>query len=193
MLECHFWANVMLRQSRLWASRASPAQKLQGLRLVFSKNFSRATFFVFWVTYIVGRCMFELNAGETNLMKKRSVSYRESGNSQCQFTILGTRSCDINLAFLSLTSWTTCTIFIRCLLGKGKNWLTYSILEMLGETLEVITWIIAQLIWINLPCKSISLEDLLQMPCFLLGDNETTLFCNFGTCYCKYFWTFVLI
>ena len=111
--------------------------------------------------------------------------------SQCQFTILGTRSCDIDLAFLSLTSWTTC-IFIRCLLGKGKNWLTYSILETLGATLGVITWIIAQLIWINLPCKSISLEDLLQMPCFLLGDNETTLFCNFGTCYCKYFCTYLI-
>ena len=53
MLECHFWANVMLRQSRLWASRASPAQKLQDLRVVYSKNFSRATFFVFWVTYLV--------------------------------------------------------------------------------------------------------------------------------------------
>ena len=50
MLECHFLANVMLRQSRLWATRASPAQKWQGLRVFFSKNFSRATFFVFWVT-----------------------------------------------------------------------------------------------------------------------------------------------
>ena len=27
MLECHFWADVMLRQSRFRASRASPAQK----------------------------------------------------------------------------------------------------------------------------------------------------------------------
>ena len=51
--ECHFWADVMLRQSRLRASRASPAQKLQDLRVVLSKNFSRATFFVFWVTYLV--------------------------------------------------------------------------------------------------------------------------------------------
>jgi hypothetical protein len=50
MVECHFWAHVMLRQSRVWASRASPAQKSQGLRVVYSKNFSRATFFVFWVT-----------------------------------------------------------------------------------------------------------------------------------------------
>ena len=47
MLECHFWANVMLRQSRPWAARASPAQKPQGLRVVCSKNFSRATFFCF--------------------------------------------------------------------------------------------------------------------------------------------------
>ena len=53
MLEFHFWVDVMLRQSRLRASRASPAQKLQDLRVVPSKNFSRATFFVFWVTYLV--------------------------------------------------------------------------------------------------------------------------------------------
>ena len=48
-----FWANVMLRQSRLQASRASPAQKSRGLRVVLSKKFSRTTFFVFWVTYLV--------------------------------------------------------------------------------------------------------------------------------------------
>ena len=48
-----FWVNVMLRQSRLRASRASPAQKWQGLRVVCSKNFSRATFFVFWSTQMV--------------------------------------------------------------------------------------------------------------------------------------------
>ena len=48
-----FQANVMLRQSRLQASRASHAQKSRGLRVVLSKNFSRATFFVFWVTYLV--------------------------------------------------------------------------------------------------------------------------------------------
>ena len=47
MSECHFWADVMLRQPRIWASRASPAQKSQGLRVIYSKNFSRATFFVF--------------------------------------------------------------------------------------------------------------------------------------------------
>ena len=52
MAECHFWADVMLRQSHLRASRASPAQKSQGLRVVCSKNFSRATFFVFWVTQL---------------------------------------------------------------------------------------------------------------------------------------------
>ena len=45
-----FLANVMLRQSRVQASRASPAQKSQGLRVVLSKNFSGATFFVFWAT-----------------------------------------------------------------------------------------------------------------------------------------------
>ena len=50
MSECHFWADVMLRQPRIWASRASPAQKSQGLRIAYYKNFSRPTFFVFWVT-----------------------------------------------------------------------------------------------------------------------------------------------
>ena len=49
----HFWANVMFRQSFVRPSRASPAQKLQGLRVVCSKKFSRATFFVFWVTELV--------------------------------------------------------------------------------------------------------------------------------------------
>jgi hypothetical protein len=48
MAECHFWANVMLKQSHVLASRASPAQESQFLRVVCSKNFSRATFFVFW-------------------------------------------------------------------------------------------------------------------------------------------------
>jgi hypothetical protein len=47
-----FLADVMLRQSCVRASRASPDQKWHGLRLVCSKNFSRATFFVFWVIYI---------------------------------------------------------------------------------------------------------------------------------------------
>ena len=45
-----FWANLMLGLSRLRASRASPAQKSRGLRVVLSKNFSRATFLVYWVT-----------------------------------------------------------------------------------------------------------------------------------------------
>ena len=50
---------VMLRQSRLRASRVSPAQKSQGLRVVCSKNFSTATFFLFsgslswWIAYWV--------------------------------------------------------------------------------------------------------------------------------------------
>jgi hypothetical protein len=50
MSERHFLADVMLRQSRLQASRASPAQKWQDLRVVLSRNFSRVTFFVFSVT-----------------------------------------------------------------------------------------------------------------------------------------------
>ena len=39
MPECHFWADVMLRQPHVRASRASPAQKWPGLRVVYSKTF----------------------------------------------------------------------------------------------------------------------------------------------------------
>ena len=53
--ECYFWANLMLRQPHVRASRASPAQKSQGLRVVYFKNFSMAIFFVFWGTHLVDR------------------------------------------------------------------------------------------------------------------------------------------
>ena len=55
MSECHFWSNVMLRQSRIRASRASPAQKSRGLRVIYSKNFSRAILFAFWGTHLVDK------------------------------------------------------------------------------------------------------------------------------------------
>ena len=74
MSECHFWADVILRQSRLRASRDSPAQKLQGLRVVYRKNFSTATFFCF-LGNSFGQQIFELFALETNLEKKCSVRY----------------------------------------------------------------------------------------------------------------------
>ena len=45
----------MLRQLRVRISRASPALKLQGLRVVYSKNFLRATFFVLWGSHLVDR------------------------------------------------------------------------------------------------------------------------------------------
>ena len=48
----------MLRQPRVRESRASPAQKLQGLRVVLClKNFSRAIFFV--LIHSVDRYVFE--------------------------------------------------------------------------------------------------------------------------------------
>ena len=62
----------MLRQPHVWASRASPAQKLQGFRVAYSKNFSRATFFVF-VSLSNGGKIYDQFARETNLKKKRSV------------------------------------------------------------------------------------------------------------------------
>ena len=46
MTNCHFGANVMLRQLPVQGSRASHAQKSRDLRVVYYKNFSRRTFFV---------------------------------------------------------------------------------------------------------------------------------------------------
>ena len=60
MTECHFWTNVILRQPHVWASKVSPAQKSQGLRVVYSKNFSRATSVVFWGTQLVDRFLIYL-------------------------------------------------------------------------------------------------------------------------------------
>jgi hypothetical protein len=44
------------------------------LRVVYSKNFSRATFFCF-LSHLVGGQLFEQFARETNLKKKRSVCH----------------------------------------------------------------------------------------------------------------------
>ena len=60
----------MLRQPRFRASIATPAQKSRGLRVVYSKNFSMATFFC----VSIGRYVFEQFAHETNLKKKRCVT-----------------------------------------------------------------------------------------------------------------------
>ena len=53
MTKCHFLANAILRQPRIRGSRASHTQKSRGLRVVYSKNFSRTTFFVLWRTHLV--------------------------------------------------------------------------------------------------------------------------------------------
>ena len=50
MTERHFLVDLMLRQPHV---RASPAQKLRGLRVVLFQNFSRATFFFAWVSHLV--------------------------------------------------------------------------------------------------------------------------------------------
>ena len=52
---------VMLRQPHVWASRASPAQKWQGLRVAYSKNFSRATFGRY--TLAISKFLCKENAG----------------------------------------------------------------------------------------------------------------------------------
>ena len=72
MTESHFWTNVMLRQPHVQASRASPAQKSQDLRVVYSKKLFKGQFFCF-LGNSFGWQIFELFAHETNLEKKRSV------------------------------------------------------------------------------------------------------------------------
>ena len=76
MAECHFWANVMLRQSRVWASRASPqglsCSKVVGFEGGLVHKLFKGYIFCFLV-HSDGRYIFELSARETNLMKKRSV------------------------------------------------------------------------------------------------------------------------
>ena len=73
MTEFHFWADVMLRQPRVWAFRASPPQKLRGLRVVLDQKLFKTYIFCF-LEHSFGRYIFELFARETNLKKKRSVN-----------------------------------------------------------------------------------------------------------------------
>ena len=68
MTDCHFLANVMLRQPHVWASRASPGQKW----LVLFQNFFKGNFFCF-LDHSVGQYFFALFARVINLKKKRSV------------------------------------------------------------------------------------------------------------------------
>jgi hypothetical protein len=79
MKECHFWAYVMLRQPRFRASRASPAQKSRGLRVVLFQKLFKGYIFGF-LGHSVGRYVFKLFARETNLKKKRSVRQCERKN-----------------------------------------------------------------------------------------------------------------
>ena len=72
MNEYHFSADVMLRQPRFRASRASPAQKSRGLRVELSQKLFKGYIFCF-LGHSVGRYVFELFAFETNLKKKHSV------------------------------------------------------------------------------------------------------------------------
>ena len=73
MTNCHFWANVSLRQPHVRESRAFPDQKSRGLRVVFSKNFSRRTFFVFWRTHLVN--MFLRYLPVKQIWRKSAVCY----------------------------------------------------------------------------------------------------------------------
>ena len=73
MADCHFWADVMLRQSHVRASRASPAQKWRGLRVVLFQKLFKGYILCF-LGNSFGQYVFKLFAYETNLKKKRSVN-----------------------------------------------------------------------------------------------------------------------
>jgi hypothetical protein len=74
MTKHYFWTNVMLRQTHIRTSRNSPAQKLQDLRVVYSKNFLSEDFFVFWGTRLVGRFLSYLPVKQ--IWKKSTVCGR---------------------------------------------------------------------------------------------------------------------
>ena len=63
----------MLRQGHIPASKASPAQKMRGLRVVLFQKLFQGYIFCF-LGDSFGQCIFEQYARETNLKKKRSVS-----------------------------------------------------------------------------------------------------------------------
>ena len=62
----------MLRQPYFLASRASIAQKSRGLRVVLFQKLFQGSIFCF-LGDLIGRCIFEQYARETNLKKKCSV------------------------------------------------------------------------------------------------------------------------
>ena len=70
--EFHFWANVMLRQPQVWASRAFPAQKNRYLRVVLFQKLFKGYIFCF-LGHTIGWYIFELFVCETNLKKKYTV------------------------------------------------------------------------------------------------------------------------
>ena len=72
MTECYFWANVMFRQSHVRASKGLSCSKVAGFEGGLFQKLFKGYIFCF-LGHLVGRYIFELNAGETNLMKKRSV------------------------------------------------------------------------------------------------------------------------
>ena len=72
MTKFYFWTDVMLRQPRLRASRASPSQKYRGLRVVLHQKLFKA-FILYRLGSSVGWYVFALFALETNWKKKHSV------------------------------------------------------------------------------------------------------------------------
>ena len=70
LTEYFLGADLMMRQPCVWASRASPGQKLLGLKVVLFQKVSKGYIFCF-PDHSVGQYM--LFALEMNLEKKRSV------------------------------------------------------------------------------------------------------------------------
>ena len=69
MADCRFWADVCNVET---VSCPGFCSKVPGFEDGFFQKLFKGYIFCF-LGHLVGRCIFELNARETNLMKKRSV------------------------------------------------------------------------------------------------------------------------
>ena len=72
MPECHFWAKVMLRQSRIQASKGLSCSKVAGFEGSLFQKLFKGYICCFLGHFVRGQ-LFEQFARETNLKKKRSV------------------------------------------------------------------------------------------------------------------------
>ena len=105
MTDCHFWTNIMLRQPRVRASRASPAQKLQGLRVVLCQKLFKGYFFV--LIHSVDRYVFEHFLPVKQIWRKSAVwtCENESLFSLVDSTMLSDTRINYHIFFLDHKAW----------------------------------------------------------------------------------------